>query len=47
METCENILKGWKKGVKRISVEEGIIAKREKAKKIFDIFCLGVRQKAA
>lgn len=47
METCENVLKGWKRGVKGVTVDEGLIAKREKAKKIFDIFCLGVRQKAA
>ncbi len=47
METCENVLKGWKREVKGMGVDEALIAKREKAKKIFDIFCLGVRQKAA
>lgn len=47
METCESVLKGWKKGVKGEVVDEALIAKREKAKKIFDIFCMIVRQKAA
>jgi hypothetical protein len=47
MGDCEKVLNGWKKGVRGVSVEEGIIAKRERAKKIFDIFCLRMRQKAA
>ncbi len=47
MGECDRVLKGWKKDVRGGSVDEGIISKREKAKKIFDIFCLGVRQKAA
>jgi hypothetical protein len=47
IDDCEKVLKGWKKGVRGVSVDDGIIAKREKAKKIFDIFCMIVRQKAA
>lgn len=47
MERCESVLKGWKKGVKGGVVDEALIAKREKAKKIFDIFCMIVRPKAA
>lgn len=47
MGECDRILKEWKKGMRGVSVEEGIISKREKAKKVFDIFCLSLRQKAA